>query len=98
MLDRAMVQKLAAAAHIDLALEEVDRLAAQLTDILEQIAPLSELAGTAADGGERTPQPVILRADEPAADPMVGSITRFAPEVKLGFFTVPKLPSQGSPS
>lgn len=95
MVDTALVLKLAAAAHIALEREEVDRLAAQLTDILSQIAPLAELADT------DVPQPaqpagVMLRDDEPGADPMTGSITRFAPEVKEGFFTVPRLPSHGA--
>lgn len=95
MVDRALVLKLAAAAHIALEREEVDRLAAQLTDILSQIAPLADLAGAAA-ASSQAPSETALRSDEPGADPMTGGITRFAPEVKQGFFTVPRLPSQGT--
>ena len=98
MVDRALVQKLASAAHITLATEEVDRLAAQLTDILSQIAPLAQLAAGAVEGVEAGAVPALaptaLRADETGADPMTGGITRFAPEVKAGFFTVPRQPVQ----
>ena len=94
MVDRALVLKLAAAAHIALEREEVDRIAAQLTDILSQMAPLADLAGTEVPTSA-DPAIVGLRSDEPGADPMTGGITRFAPEVKDGFFTVPRLPSQG---
>jgi aspartyl/glutamyl-tRNA(Asn/Gln) amidotransferase C subunit len=103
MIDRAMVMRLAAAAQIDLASEELDRIPAQLTDILEQMsrimemgrAPLSESEAKAGleTGSDATPQP--LRADVPGADALTGTLSRFAPEVRDGFFTVPLLPTHG---
>jgi aspartyl/glutamyl-tRNA(Asn/Gln) amidotransferase C subunit len=96
VVDTALVLKLAASAHIALEREEVERLAAQLTDILSQIAPLADLADTEVPRPARA-EGVTLRSDEPGGDPMTGSITRFAPEVKEGFFTVPRLPARGAP-
>lgn len=117
MIDNAMVQKLAAAAHIDLAPEELDRMAVQLTDILEQISSLTQVSKATdtsadrradarqaghADTAVTATEPADVRAvtqplrpDEPGADKLHGTLSRFAPEVRDGFFIVPLLPSHG---
>jgi Asp-tRNA(Asn)/Glu-tRNA(Gln) amidotransferase C subunit len=109
-VDRALVIRLAEAARIELAAEELDRIAAQLSDILDQIAPLAELGRetgrddgavgapdlSARDVGAPDAAPAQrLRADEPGADRLHGTLARFAPEVREGFFTVPLLPTHG---
>jgi aspartyl/glutamyl-tRNA(Asn/Gln) amidotransferase C subunit len=97
-----MVRRLADAASIELAPEEVDRIASQLTDILEQIAPLAEYANPDLEPVD----PVILlppdlaqplREDVVAPDPLAGTLSRFAPDVRDGFFSVPVLPSHAEP-
>ncbi len=105
MIDRAMVRHLADAARIDLAVEEVDRIADQLTDILDELGvvrALGEADGAATVDTVRSdtmhevePPMQPLRADVPGADALIGTAARFAPEVRDGFFTVPLLPSHG---
>src|SRR4051812_10199385 len=92
-----MVRRLASQARLDLAPEEVERLAVQLSGILEQMDALTEL-GTAAEGDvdERDPSVTaagLLRSDDAAPDALIGTLSRFAPEVHEGFFTVPVLPT-----
>ncbi len=103
VVDRAMVRKLADAACVELAAEEIDRIASQLTDILEQIAPLAAYADPdlePVDAVVLLPPDFVqpLREDVVASDPLVGTLSRFAPDVRDGFFSEPVLPSHADPS
>ncbi|MEO5511195.1 MAG: hypothetical protein ABIS27_11255 [Longimicrobiales bacterium] len=99
MIDRARVVALAAAAGIHLDAEELDRIPAQLSDILEQMTRIIEIgrepeSSTEADQRNAVDAvPQTLRADVPGADALVGTLSRFAPDVREGFFTVPILPT-----
>lgn len=108
LIDPAMVLKLANASRIDLDRDEIDRIAAQLTDILSQIAPIAEMVAADEERTHSAPGPMPpadaplhaaetqkLRPDTPGADRIHGALSRFAPEVREGFFTVPLLPSHG---
>jgi Asp-tRNA(Asn)/Glu-tRNA(Gln) amidotransferase C subunit len=106
VIDHGMVLKLASAAHIDLAREEVERIALQLTDILSQIAPIADMVAADEARTHASPAPSApadapllpseaqpLRADVTGADVLHGTLSRFAPEMREGFFTVPLLPT-----
>jgi aspartyl/glutamyl-tRNA(Asn/Gln) amidotransferase C subunit len=103
VIDRPQVVALAAAAGIHLDAEEMDRIAAQLSDILEQMSRIIEIGRepeTSPDVEQydtiaATPQP--LRADVPGADALAGTLSRFAPDVREGFFTVPLVPTHAHP-
>ena len=111
MIDRTQIARLADAASIRLDAVELDRITAQLRDILQQLEVLIPLSEPANGGGSDAagevdaagivpidafadgwPDGVVLREDTPAADPLAGTITRFAPETRRGFFTVPPVP------
>ena len=93
VIDQEMIRTLAEASRIDLAPEELARLAAQLTDILEQISPLSDVASSSGFAAHADAPAQPLRADVPGADKLHGPLSRFAPEMREGFFTVPVLPT-----
>jgi aspartyl-tRNA(Asn)/glutamyl-tRNA(Gln) amidotransferase subunit C len=110
-VDRETVQQLAVSVRVQLDDREVERLAAQLTAILEQLSVLRDVVyatSPATSGSESGSDAALLpgcshdpastqplRGDEPGADAMVGTLSRFAPALRDGFFVVPRLPSHG---
>jgi aspartyl/glutamyl-tRNA(Asn/Gln) amidotransferase C subunit len=97
VIDNARVVQLADASRIELAPEEVPRLASQLADILEQMSVLLALE---ADSDAQCEDPTDrdnagdvqqLRADEAGPDALHGTLGRFAPDIYDGFFTVPRM-------
>ena len=70
---------------------ELDRLVGQLNRIVDYVAQLDQLpgdqmAGTFVPG----PPAVSLREDVPGADSLAQSPVELAPEVRDGFFLVPR--------
>ncbi len=98
---RAEVLRIAALARVALSDEEADRLGRDLQDILDHVDALPEVAHagsgpteSGADGIDAAESDLRgTRPDEPGADPLAGGIEAFAPEVRDGFFTVPRLVS-----
>lgn len=86
-------------ARLELSPAELERLAAQVADILEHVEELAaipvegaEAVGGIAEGG------APRRADEPGADELRVPLAGLAPEWADGFFTVPRLASMTAPS
>ncbi len=91
LIDAAAVRVLADRSRIELAPEEVARLAEQLSGILEQMEAITDTAAVVRGGVDEEVEASALRADEPGADVMVGGNARYAPALKDGFFVVPRL-------
>lgn len=94
-LARADVDRIAALARLELDNEEAQRLARQLSGMLDHFASLQALDladvepfSTAAEGG------APLRADEAGADALRLPPAALAPAWREGFFTVPRLAAQ----
>lgn len=96
-IDRATVAKIAALARIEMTDEELDRMAPELTGILNWVEQLGEV-----DTSDVEPMTAVitntlrLRADEVNADPKTGGDRRDdvlanAPVAEHGFFGVPKV-------
>ena len=92
-IDRTTVLRLADAAAIELVGDEIDRIAAQLTDILEQIATLADYADAPHQITTAASPIQPLRDDVLNPDLLAGTLSRYAPELREGFFTLPKLPT-----
>jgi aspartyl-tRNA(Asn)/glutamyl-tRNA(Gln) amidotransferase subunit C len=94
----ADVEHIARLARLALDATEVERMAAQLSSILEHMRELSavDVAGVApfAIAAEDVSAP---RADHPGADPLQLPLRDFAAAWKEGFFTVPQLEAQRGP-
>jgi len=96
-IDRVTVAKIASLARIEMSDEELDRMAPELSNILEWVDQLSEV-----DTSEVEPMTAVipntlrLRADEVDADPKTGGDRRDdvlanAPAAEHGFYGVPKV-------
>lgn len=97
------VRRLAALARLDLAADEVERLAAQLSDILTHADGLPPLPEDERPPAERPPAGLApdaapLREDVPGPDPLACDPADLAPEWRDGLFTVPRLPSHDPPA
>ena len=101
------VRRIAELAALELTDDEVDRLAGELTDILDHFASIraaegaedaedAEGAEDAEDAESAGPQAVALRPDEPGPDPLARPPEADAPGFEDGFFTVPRLQSHVS--
>ena len=91
-ITRADVQRIADLAALRLDDNEAERLAEELSGILEHVDALREVdtAGVAPPGADgRAP----LRADRPDTDRLAQGPAVMAPEWVDGFFTVPRLAS-----
>jgi aspartyl/glutamyl-tRNA(Asn/Gln) amidotransferase C subunit len=86
-------------ARLELSAQALDRLAAQVADILDHV---EELAAIPLDGAEAiggiADWAAPRRADEPAADPLHGTLADLAPAWHDGFFTVPRLAAMETPA
>lgn len=83
---------MAALARLRLSEEEVDRLAAELSDVLGHLESLPE--GTEREGdpvGPAGPAHAPMRADSGAPDALDRPVSALAPAWVDGFFTVPRL-------
>lgn len=85
-------------ARLDLTPDALERIAAQVADILSHVEELAalpvdgvEAVGGVAEGG------APRRADVPGADALHAPPSAFAPAWQDGFFTVPRLASMDAP-
>jgi aspartyl-tRNA(Asn)/glutamyl-tRNA(Gln) amidotransferase subunit C len=100
-MDRETVMRIAALARLRLDRDEVERLTAQLNDILRHVEALGAVdvagveggAGAVGVAGGAAP----LREDVPGADPLARPPAELAPAWMDGFFTVPRLAALDAP-
>ena len=96
-IDRATVAKVAALARIKMTDEELDRIAPELSGILDWVEQLGEVDCTGVEPMTAViPNTLRLRADEVDADPKTAGnrrddILANAPVAEHGFFGVPKV-------
>jgi aspartyl-tRNA(Asn)/glutamyl-tRNA(Gln) amidotransferase subunit C len=96
-IDRATVAKIASLARIKMSDEELDRMAPELSNILEWVEQLGEVDTSQVEPMTAViPNTLRLRADEVDADPKTGGDRRDdvlanAPAAEHGFFGVPKV-------
>jgi aspartyl-tRNA(Asn)/glutamyl-tRNA(Gln) amidotransferase subunit C len=91
MLDRALVLHVARLARLELSEEEIERMGAELSKVLDHIETIEELGDLA--GVEPTSHVVavenVLRADEPRPSLPPEIALAEAPDVDRGGFRVP---------
>lgn len=96
-MDRATVAKIASLARIKMTEDELDRMAPELSGILDWVEQLSEVDCSGVEPMTAViPNTLRLRADEVNADPKTGGDRREdvlanAPVAEHGFFGVPKV-------
>ena len=96
-IDRATVAKIASLARIKMTDEELDRMAPELSQILDWVEQLGAVDCTGVEPMTAViPNTLRLRADEVNADPKTGGdrredILANAPVAEHGFFGVPKV-------
>ncbi|AOL24420.1 aspartyl-tRNA(Asn)/glutamyl-tRNA(Gln) amidotransferase subunit C [Erythrobacter litoralis] len=94
---REQVAKIASLARIRMTDEELDRMAPELSQILDWVEQLGEVDVTGVEPMTAViPNTLRLRADEVDADPLTGGNRREdvlanAPVAEHGFFGVPKV-------
>lgn len=96
-IDRATVAKIASLARIKMSDDELDRMAPELSNILEWVEQLSEVDTSDVEPMTAViPNTLRLRADEVNVDPKTGGDRRDdvlanAPAAEHGFYGVPKV-------
>lgn len=96
-IDRATVAKIASLARIKMTDKELDRMAPELSGILDWVEQLGEVDTSQVEPMTAViPNTLRLRADEVDADPKTGGnrrddILANAPVAEHGFFGVPKV-------
>ena len=96
-IDRATVAKIASLARIKMSDEELDRMAPELSGILDWVEQLGEVDTSQVEPMTAViPNTLRLRADEVNADPKTGGDRRNdvlanAPAAEHGFYGVPKV-------
>ena len=89
-IDRFEAARIAALAKLEIAEDELDAVAVQLSAVLEFVAALDELDLKVGDATVLAPTGVPLRSDEPDGRTLEpGQATSGAPEAEDGFFLVP---------
>ncbi|KPP88109.1 MAG: Asp-tRNA(Asn)/Glu-tRNA(Gln) amidotransferase subunit GatC [Erythrobacter sp.] len=94
---REQVAKIASLARIRMSEEELDRMAPELSQILDWVEQLGEVDVSGIEPMSAViPNTLRLRADEVDADPLTGGNRRDdvlanAPVAEHGFFAVPKV-------
>jgi aspartyl-tRNA(Asn)/glutamyl-tRNA(Gln) amidotransferase subunit C len=87
----ADVLHVAALARLRLSAAEVEKLTAQLNDILAHVTELAEAGTGGIEPEPATTWPARLRADDQPADTLALPPAELAPAWAAGFFTVPRL-------
>lgn len=92
---REEVLRMAELASLDLPDADVERLTAELSEILEYVAALSaaRLEGVPEEPGDGAP----LRNDLVAPDPLLRPLDAMAPEWRDGFFVLPRVGAREEP-
>lgn len=89
-IDRAEAARIAALAKLEIADDELDAVAVQLSAVLEFVAQLDELGLGHEEATVLAPEGAPMRADEPDGRTLEpGQATSGAPEAEDGFFLVP---------
>ena len=89
-IDRAEAARIAALARLAIPADELDRVAAQLSQVLEFVAHLDELDLSRSEPATFAPEGDMLRRDEPDGRTLApGAATAGAPEAEHGYFLVP---------
>jgi aspartyl-tRNA(Asn)/glutamyl-tRNA(Gln) amidotransferase subunit C len=89
-IDRAEAARIAALARLELPDAELERVAAQLSQVLEFAARLDELDLTGLEPSAFAPAGTPLRADAPDDRTLApGTATGGASEAEFGYFLVP---------
>jgi len=92
----ADVLHVAALARLRLSVAEVDKLTAQLNDILAHVTELAEAGTAGVEPEPATTWPARLRGDGEPADTLALPPAELAPAWAEGFFTVPRLAAMDS--
>ncbi len=92
-ISRDDLRRIARLAELDVTPEEVDRLAAQVDEIVGYVGQLADLTDRADTGFLPGPDRAALRPDRVDPTPLDRSPADFAPEFQDGFFLVPRLPA-----
>lgn len=96
-IDRATVAKIASLARIRMSDDELDRMAPELSQILDWVEQLGEVDTTGVEPMTAViPNHLRLRDDVVDADPLTGggrrdAVLANAPAAEHGFFGVPKV-------
>lgn len=91
-VDAAEVRRIARLARLELADEEVERLAGEIGGILRHFEALADVDPDGLDAADFRPAP-RLRRDVPDPDPLERPLEELAPEWRGGLFVVPRLSS-----
>ena len=89
-ISRDEARRIAALAHLEFDEVSLDRLAGEMSRILEYIDQLRDVEGDD-EARVRTPAAQNLRDDQPRGGVDQQSSARNAPEFENGFFVVPKV-------
>jgi aspartyl-tRNA(Asn)/glutamyl-tRNA(Gln) amidotransferase subunit C len=89
-IDRAEAARIASLARLAIPDAELDRVAAQLSQVLDFVARLEELDLAGLEPSAFAPAGEPLRSDEPDGRTLApGAATAGAPEAEAGYFLVP---------
>ncbi|MEZ4412739.1 MAG: Asp-tRNA(Asn)/Glu-tRNA(Gln) amidotransferase subunit GatC [Gemmatimonadales bacterium] len=93
-IGRDEILNVAKLAELDVPLQDVEALAAQIGRIVDYVAQLNDVpAGESAEPFLSGPASVTLREDVPGSVPLAHEIASFAPAFRDGLFLVPRLGS-----
>ena len=85
------VRHIAALARLGISDERAQRAAQELSSILEHMQVLSRIDDASADSAGDTDTGMTLRPDVGPPIPLLRAPAFFAPEIREGFFLVPRL-------
>jgi aspartyl-tRNA(Asn)/glutamyl-tRNA(Gln) amidotransferase subunit C len=85
------VRHIAALARLGISDERARALAIELSSILDHMQVLAKVDTSAADGASLEKEGMSLRPDSGPPILLARSVASFAPEVRDGFFLVPRL-------
>lgn len=89
-IDRAEAARIAELARLEIPEHELDKVAAQLSQVLEFVARLDELDLAGLEPTAFAPPDAPLRADQPDGRTLAPEVaTTGAPEAEYGWFIVP---------
>jgi aspartyl-tRNA(Asn)/glutamyl-tRNA(Gln) amidotransferase subunit C len=97
-IDRAEVRRIAELARLELTTEAEERMAAELSAVLEFVDALNQLDLTGCEPTVFAPADASLREDEPNGRRLGSDVaTAGAPEAESGFFLVPPIVENVNP-
>lgn len=97
-IDRVEVKRIAELARLNIPAEDVDRVAAQLSSVLDFVATLNQLDLSGCEPTAFAPADAGLRADEPDSRRLSpDAATAAAPETEAHFFLVPPIVENVNP-